>query len=131
MIHRWIRVLVILSICLIPLFNLIQGPRSDESKRQICFLVHVFHYSDDITTRAHRLSVEIRLLVDTRRHNKRFMESWFGLIAGGTTAATKREVASGNFNPHLNVPRRPQYSIGKHGRMARTKVTSKKEIKRS
>ena len=47
--------------CLIPLLNLTQGPRSDETKRQICFLVHIFHYSEDTTLVVHWLTVGKRL----------------------------------------------------------------------
>ena len=50
---------------LIPLLNLIQGPRSDETKRQICFLVNIFHYSDDTTILFHWLSVEKQLFLRT------------------------------------------------------------------
>ena len=47
------------------LLNLTQGPRSDETKRQICFLVHIFHYSDDTTIRVHRLNIQKLLLFPT------------------------------------------------------------------
>ena len=46
-----------------PLFNFSPGLKSDETKRQICFLVHIFHYSDDTTLPVHRLRVEKRLLL--------------------------------------------------------------------
>ena len=47
------------------LFNLTRGPRSDETKRQICFLVHTFHSSDNATILLHRLSVDKRLFLPT------------------------------------------------------------------
>ena len=52
--------------CWIPSFNLTQAQRSDEMKRQICFPVHIFHYSDDTTLRVHLLSVAKRLFLPTR-----------------------------------------------------------------
>ena len=38
-------------------------------------------------------------------HNKRFMEPWFGVTAGGTAGPlqTKKEVTFGEFNPHVNA----------------------------
>ena len=94
---------------MISLFNLTRGPRSDDTKRQICFLVHIFHSSDDTTIRVHRLSVEKRLFlptlvsrIDCREFNKRFMGTWFGVNRWwyGGTVTNKKEVAFGDFNPH-------------------------------
>ena len=53
------------SWCLVPLFNLTQEPRSDETKRDMCFLAHTFHSSDDTTILVHRLSVDKRLFLRT------------------------------------------------------------------
>ena len=47
------------------MFNLIQGPRSDETKRQMCSLVHIFHSSDDATILVHGLSDDERLVLPT------------------------------------------------------------------
>ena len=64
-------------------------------------------------------SVEKRLLlpllvsrIDCCEFNKRFMEPWFGVIAGGTVGPLqiKEEVAFVDFNPHSNAPKRPQLS---------------------
>ena len=95
------------------------------NERQICFLYMYF------TTRTMQRYVFTGWVLknDSSKnrllwtHNKRFMAPWFGVIAGGTGTATKKDVAFGKFNLHSNSPRRPQH------RMARTK-TRKKEIKK-
>ena len=136
--------------CLIPLLNWI---RSEETKPQICFLVHIFHSSDDTTILVHRLSVDKRLCFTdplsqepTAVNCYRFRLKHFGrgnncfslqkfitnkswdcaseYFAGGTVDRYKKEVAFGNFNPHSYVLRRPQHSIVKH-RTARTKINAK------
>ena len=91
-----------------PSFNLTQGSRSDETKRQIWFLVHIFHYSDDTCSpqTVHGTAVRSNCW-------------WYG------RPLQKKEVAFGNFNPHSNAPRQPQRSIAKH-RTARTKINAKR-----
>ena len=120
--------------CSIPCLISHKGPRSDDTKRQICFLVQIFHYSHDTTLRSDECCKTTASYQSTsqestvRIHNKRFMELRFGAIVGDTRTDTKRSMAFGNLNPHSNVPDGRNIQL-LSTEWARTKINAK-EIKK-
>ena len=50
--------------CLIPSFNLTQGLRSDETKRQMCFIVHIFQVHSNWYKGQHIFGVILHVLIE-------------------------------------------------------------------